>query len=154
MKHISARVAAENYPRKDNMPRPEKPIDWKLVDLMLEAHCTGTEIASKFDMHPNTFYDRVVQEYKMSFTEYSVSKNESGKANLRFSIYTRALKGNDKLTLHLTKHMLNQWDKFDKSEISQESIQQMLLIMQQLTNMQVKPQIDLNNAESSNNPET
>lgn len=141
--------------------RPPKEIDWKMVDMLLEAGCTGTEIASKFDMHHDTFYDKVKETHNISFTAYAQGKSESGKANLRASMYSRALKGNDKLTLHLAKHMLGQWDKLDHTLVNSETSQQILALMSQLQGLQQKTetnqlsdQSDLNICENNINPAT
>ena len=50
------------------MSRPEKPIDWDLVDELLMVGCLGTEIAPHFNLHPETFYDRVLANYGIGFT--------------------------------------------------------------------------------------
>lgn len=56
------------------MSRPEKPIDWDKVDKLLLAGCHGTEIAPHFNMHPDTFYNRMKERYNLGFTEYSTIK--------------------------------------------------------------------------------
>jgi hypothetical protein len=93
------------------MPRPEKPIDWTLVDNLLTAECIGTEIASHFDMHPETFYDRVKDKYKVGFTEYASVKRQKGNSLLRAKQFEKAMKGNDKMLLLLGKSRLGQQDK-------------------------------------------
>lgn len=94
------------------MSRPEKPINWILVDNLLEAGCLGTEIAAHFDMHPNTFYDRVVAQYNMSFTEYSTLKHQKGESILRAVQYAKATgqskKGDNTLLMFLGRVRLNQ----------------------------------------------
>jgi hypothetical protein len=81
------------------MSRPPKPIDWELVDRLLEAGCLGTEIAANFDMHPSTFYERVTEQYKMSFTQYSSEKKSKGDSILRAVQYQVAVKDKDKTML-------------------------------------------------------
>lgn len=94
------------------MSRPEKPINWILVDNLLEAGCLGTEIAAHFDMHPNTFYDRVSQKYNMSFTEYSTQKKQKGESLLRATQFAKAIgqssKGDNTLLIWLGKQRLGQ----------------------------------------------
>jgi hypothetical protein len=60
------------------MARPEKTIDWKQVDNLLMANCHGTEIAAHFNMHPNTFYNKVQEELNIGFSEYSAIKKAQG----------------------------------------------------------------------------
>lgn len=90
------------------MSRPAKEIDWKKVDDLLMAGCLGTEICPHFDMHPNTFYDRVVQKYGMSFTDYSTQKRSHGDSILRAVQYNEAVKGDKTLLIWLGKVRLEQ----------------------------------------------
>lgn len=93
------------------MSRPLKPIDWKIVDKMLEAQCLGTEIAARFGLHPNTFYDRVLAEKGVGFTEYSTQKKDYGKANVRIAQYKSALEGNTSMQVWWGKNYLGQKDQ-------------------------------------------
>lgn len=90
------------------MSRPEKPIDWKLVDRLLIAGCMGTEIAAHFDMHPNTFYDRVQAEYGIGFTEYSSQKKQKGESLLRSKQFDTAMSGDKTMLIWLGKQRLGQ----------------------------------------------
>ena len=90
------------------MSRPEKPIDWKRVDLLLMAGCLGTEIASNFDMHPDTLYKRIEQEYGMGFTAYSSSKKQQGDSILRAKQYEKALEKDNTMLIWLGKNRLGQ----------------------------------------------
>lgn len=97
------------------MSRPPKPIDWDLVDKLLEAGCLGTEIAANFDMHPNTFYERVTERYKMSFTQYSSEKKSKGDSILRAVQYQVAVKEKDKtMLIWLGKQRLGQREPKEK----------------------------------------
>lgn len=102
------------------MSRPEKEIDWKKVDDLLTAGCLGTEIAGYFDMHPNTFYGKVEDKYKMSFTSYSQEKKAKGESILRAHQYAKALgiteKGDNTLLIWLGKQRLNQRDHREESK--------------------------------------
>lgn len=88
--------------------RPQKEIRWDEVDQLLMAHVPGTEIASKFDMHPQTFYDRVLIEKGMIFTDYAARLRDSGKAILRAAQYSKAIKGSERMLIHLGEHLLGQ----------------------------------------------
>lgn len=90
------------------MSRPEKPIDWKKVDHLLMAGCKGTEICPHFDMHPNTFYSKVEEQYKVSFTEYSRIKREQGDSLLRVKQYEKALEKDNTMMIWLGKQRLEQ----------------------------------------------
>lgn len=92
------------------MSRPEKPIDWKKVDKLLMAGCFGTEIAPHFDMHVNTFYDKVKEKFNICFTEYCALKRSQGDSLLKEKQFEKALKGDNTLLIWLGKTRLDQKD--------------------------------------------
>lgn len=91
--------------------RPEIEIDWKKVDFLLEADCTGTEVAAQLGIHPDTLYNRIVSKYGESFTDYSAKKKQKGESNLRAAQYQKALKGDNHMLIWLGKNRLKQRDK-------------------------------------------
>jgi len=95
--------------------RPVKPIDWKLVDSLLMSGCTGVEIASHFDMHPITFYQRVEQQYGTSFTNYSSEKKQKGESLLRHKQFEIAMKGDKTMLVWLGKNRLGQRETEEKT---------------------------------------
>jgi len=96
------------YRKKMKIGRAIKLIDWKRVDELLLAGCHGTEIAPHFDMHVQTFYDRVSLEKGMSFTEYSTKKQKHGDSIIREVQFNKALKGDNVLLIWLGKNRLTQ----------------------------------------------
>ena len=91
------------------MSRPEKPINWEVVENLLVSGCLGTEIAAQFDMHPDTFYRRVEQQYGMGFTDYSSEKRCKGNAVLRAKQFEKAVKkGDNSMLIWLGKNRLGQ----------------------------------------------
>jgi hypothetical protein len=100
------------------MGRPEKFIDWDRVDQLLMAGCTGIEIAPHFDMHYETFYDRVKEKYKVGFTEYCSLKRQQGESLLREKQYLKALgytdTGDNTLLIWLGKTRLKQREEDSK----------------------------------------
>lgn len=131
------------------MSRPHTPIDWEVVDDMLEAGCLGTEIAEVFVMHPNTFYDRVSQKFGISFTEYSQAKRAKGDGNLRLAQYLKALglkkKGDNTLLIWLGKQRLNQKDNAYEEKFSEDILKPFTDIMNQIGTLQA----DRNIADSN-----
>lgn len=110
-------VRAKHTPVTRN-GRPVKLIDWEEVDEALRAGCKGTEIAASFDMHPNTFYERVVLEKGVSFTNYSREKAEEGNKELRKAQFNCAVKEkNITMQIWLGKHRLGQSEKDFKKEL-------------------------------------
>lgn len=96
--------------------RPSKEIDWKKVDDLLISGCLGTEIASYFDMHPDTFYRKVEEQQGMGFTDYSAQKKPKGEALIRLKQFNKALseKGDTQMLIWLGRNRLGQTDKIDK----------------------------------------
>lgn len=94
------------------MSRPEIPIDWRKVDELLIAGCSGVEVAAYFAMHPQTFYDRVSAQYKVGFTEYLQEKRSKGDSLLRAKQYAKAMgfckDGDNTMLVWLGKNRLEQ----------------------------------------------
>jgi hypothetical protein len=124
------------------MSRPEIPIDWEIVDQMLIAGCLGTEVAARFAMHPNTFYDRVVSKFGMSFTEFMQEKRAVGEASLKQRQYEKAMgitdKGDNTLLVWLGKVRLSQKENQDAEVISPEAKKMAEDILAQMKEMQKK----------------
>jgi len=88
--------------------RPLKKIDWDEVDKLLMAGCNGVQVAAYFDMHPQTFYERVIRERSMSFTDYSTQKKEKGNSFLLATQYKLALEKDKTMLVWLGKQRLEQ----------------------------------------------
>lgn len=103
--------------------RPEKQVDWKLVDDLLIAGCLGTEIAAHFDMHPDTFYRKVENQYSIGFTAYSQEKRSKGDSILRSVQFEKAVKGKDNTMLvWLGKNRLAQKDVLNDNQGSPNDV--------------------------------
>lgn len=102
------------------MSRPNKTIDWTKVDQLLMAGCTGTQIAPHFDMHPDTFYRRVMEEYGIGFTDYSSLKKSHGDSLLLAKQYELAIKGDKVMLIWLGKQRLGQRENLDKTNAENE----------------------------------
>ena len=88
--------------------RPCAPIDWKKVEVMMLAGCSGEEIAGSVGVHHDTFYRRFQQEYGTSFTLASHSKKKAGHGNIRSRQYIAALNGNTQMLKILGEEWLGQ----------------------------------------------
>jgi hypothetical protein len=124
------------------MSRPEKPINWKLVDDLLIAGCLGTEIAPHFDIHPTNFYIRVEQEYGMSFTAYSAEKRQKGDSILRAKQFEKATKGDNTMLVWLGKNRLKQAETPVEVSIDTGTMKQFNEIMSQLNTFQALKMAD------------
>lgn len=90
------------------------PIDWQRANYLLQAGCTGVEIAAHFGMHPETFYDRVKQKFGIAFSEYAAIKRSEGDMMLKEAQFDVAYKDKDKVMLvWLGKNRLGQKDTHD-----------------------------------------
>lgn len=89
-----------------------KILDWKKIDELLIAGCTGTEIAGYFGIHPDTLYIRCQKEKSMGFSAYAQEKRSKGDSILRAHQYAKALgltdKGDNTLLIWLGKTRLAQ----------------------------------------------
>lgn len=92
------------------MGRPQVEINWKEVDLFLQAGSNGVEIAERYGIAPDTFYDRCLKDNKIGFTQYAQEKKSLGKALLRAAQYKKAVsgKGDSQMLKWLGIHLLGQ----------------------------------------------
>lgn len=93
------------------MARPAK---WKLIDQqklakLAEKHWTDTEIAAFFKVSPDLIRRR--------FSDLIEESRQNGKAKLRDIQWARALKGSDRIIIHMSRHYLGQHDTL-KQEIT------------------------------------
>ncbi len=129
------------------MSRPEKPIDWKKVDHLLMSGCPGTEIAPHFDMNHHTFYDRVVKQYNMTFTEYCSLKRAQGDGLLRSRQFRKALEGDNTMLIWLGKQRLNQRETQSEESVDPEVVKKFNQLMEQLSKVQEdRKQEDISNS--------
>ncbi len=141
MTHITKSTGLPDKRIKRSYPtRPPKPIDWNKVDELLLAGCTGTEIASHFDMHPDTFYRRVEEEKSIGYTAYSQQKKQQGESILRAHQYAKALgitkDGDNTLLIWLGKQRLNQCETPQEASADAVALKHFEALMSQLTTMQ------------------
>ena len=89
-------------------------IDWNKVGMMLEAHCSGSEIAGKLGIHTETIYKRCKKDLNLDFITFKTQKRESGKTILKMSQFESAVKDkNIAMQIWLGKQLLGQRDKKD-----------------------------------------
>lgn len=93
-------------------------LDWDKIDRLLEAGCTGAEIASNFGFHPDTLYRHSKIDKKKHFTDYAREKREKGNTLLRSAQFKNAMKGNTVMQIWLGKQRL---DQTEKTQISGDS---------------------------------
>ena len=89
--------------KKKQMGRPQKSIDEKVLANLSQIGCTQDEIGSIVGISARTLQRRFADLLE-------VNKNK-GKASLRKRMYEKAMKGNDKILIWLSKNYLNMVDK-------------------------------------------
>ena len=95
--------------------RPQKDIDWKIVDAMLEADCEGTEVAARIGIHPDTLYLRCQKEKGMGFSEYLREKKANGNSLIKEKQFEAATVDKDRsMLIWLGKQRLGQKDKLEQ----------------------------------------
>lgn len=95
------------------MAHPATLIDWKTVDRLLQAGCTGLQIAARFGIHPDTLYRACEEAYKVGFAAYSAEKRAHGETLLQEQQFALAMKGNLGMLIWLGKQRLGQKDKHE-----------------------------------------
>lgn len=95
------------------MARPQKEINWDIVEKKMEAGCSAKEIAGGI-CSLDTFYDRFKEKYGKSFGDYYDDFYSAGDANLRFTQYMKALAGNNNMLMLLGRERLGQGKEQEK----------------------------------------
>ena len=91
--------------------RKQIEVNWENINEMLEAGCTGTEVAGHLGISAMTLYRACKRDNKVNFEVYSKQKKESGNTLLRQAQFNQALDGNTTMLVWLGKNRLNQADK-------------------------------------------
>ena len=91
--------------------RPAAIIDWKAVDRLLQAGCTGVQIAARLGIHADTLYRACQSEHKSDFAAYSQQKREHGETLLHEQQFALAMKGNLGMLVWLGKQRLGQKER-------------------------------------------
>ena len=73
------------------MGRPQKIIDWDILQKLAYIQCTQVEIASVIDVSVDTLERRVKQKFKMTYAEYYKKISAGGKMSLRRAQWTKAV---------------------------------------------------------------
>ena len=92
-----------------SMGRPQKDVDEKVIASLSQIGCTQEEIGSCVGISARTLQRRYADLVK--------ENKNIGKASLRKKMWQKALKGNDKLLIWLSKNELNMRDKIETQSI-------------------------------------
>lgn len=93
--------------------KPEKNIDWKIVDKLLLAGCLATEIAAYIGVCRETLYRRCIKDNGIGYSTYSQEKKAKGESLLRNKQFETAMEGNVTMQIWLGKQRMGQREKHD-----------------------------------------
>src|SRR6187402_2767562 len=91
--------------------RPKADINWKRANELLEAGCSGAEVAAVFGLNPQTIYERCLTDHGIIFTEYSAQFYSKGDSQIREMQHKKAKEGDNTMLVWLGKNRLKQRDK-------------------------------------------
>ena len=97
--------------KKKQLGRPHKAIDEKVLANLSQIGCTQEEIGSIVGISARTLQRRFADLLE-------VNKNK-GKASLRKRMYEKAMKGNDKLLIWLSKNMLGMSERIHNTNTTE-----------------------------------
>ena len=95
--------AKDTIKTQSKVGRPKAKVDVEILKNLASIGCPTYEIASVMNVSARTL--------KRNFAEIIDQYKERGKASLRKKMYEKAIKGNDKLLIWLSKNYLNMVDK-------------------------------------------
>ena len=95
--------------KTQSIGRPKKELDKDVIAKLSQIGCTQEEIGSCVGISARTLQRRYADLVK--------ENKNIGKASLRKKMWDKALKGNDKLLIWLSKNELNMRDKIETQSI-------------------------------------
>ena len=99
----------KNTIKTQSIGRPKKELDQEVIARLSQIGCTQEEIGSCVGISARTLQRRYADLVK--------ENKNIGKASLRKKMWEKALKGNDKLLIWLSKNELNMRDKIETQSI-------------------------------------
>jgi len=103
------KIKAKNTIKTQSIGRPKKELDKDVIAKLSQIGCTQEEIGSVVGISARTLQRR--------YADLVAENKNIGKASLRKKLWEKALKGNDKLLIWLSKQELNMRDKIETQNI-------------------------------------
>ena len=97
------KTKAKNTIKTQSIGRPKKELDADVIAKLSQIGCTQEEIGSVVGISARTLQRR--------YADLVAENKNKGKASLRKKMWEKALKGNEKLLIWLSKNELNMVDK-------------------------------------------
>jgi len=107
--------------------RSKSEIDFSIVDDMLEAGCTGEEVAARLGIHADTLYNRIKEETSLGFSAYRQQKIAIGDQILREKMYGQAKGGNTTMLIFLGKTRLGMSEKMEVQHSASNELAQTIV---------------------------
>ena len=107
----------------DQGGRPQKEIDYSMLDKLCQMQCTGEECAALLgeNIEDGIDYDTLnavlARDGHVGFSDYFKKKSANGKASLRRVQFKNALDGSVPMQIWLGKQYLGQQDKSEQRKI-------------------------------------
>ena len=102
------KTKAKDTIKTQSMGRPTKEVDTKVIASFSQIGCTQEEIGSVVGISARTLQRR--------FADLVAENKNIGKASLRKKLWEKALKGDPKLLIWLSKNELNMVDKIHTTQ--------------------------------------
>jgi hypothetical protein len=106
--------------KKKKIGRPEKELDWKLLDSILQYGAKCVDCADICEVSEDTIQRKIRQDFGMTFMEYREKKMSKTRIKLLQKQVSMALDGCVPLLIWLGKNMLGQSDKTESIDLSEE----------------------------------
>jgi hypothetical protein len=95
--------------------RPEKEIDWKLLDSILQFGARLIDCSEMLEVSDDTIQRKIKDSFDCTFSEYRERKMSKMRMKLLQKQFDVAMSGNVALLIWLGKQHLNQSDKQEQS---------------------------------------
>jgi len=103
------KIKTKDKIKTQSIGRPKKELDKDVIAKLSQIGCTQEEIGSVVGISARTLQRR--------YADLVAENKNIGKASLRKKLWEKALKGNDKLLIWLSKQELNMRDKIETQNI-------------------------------------
>ena len=103
------KIKAKNTIKTQSIGRPKKELDKDVIAKLSQIGCTQEEIGSVLGISARTLQRR--------YADLVAENKNIGKASLRKKLWEKALKGNEKLLIWLSKNELNMVDKVHTTSV-------------------------------------
>jgi len=90
--------------------RKPREMTWDAIDSMLEAGCSGVQIAAFYGINEDTLYIRCQEQLGIGFSEYKAQKKQAGESLLMHKMFSQAMSGDKTLQIFLAKNRLGMRD--------------------------------------------